>query len=481
MKVPITATSGDSIWLGQDFIIASSVKVLVDSSVPLTLGKDYQFDIKSNTIRLTTAAKDLLFLNGSDTSTVSYTLNILYSAVPIRLRKEYSNSMLLEADTNRSVVKQNRYQVPTIESTASESSITINNSGGFTRGITVGSNQDVTTQSSFNLTFNGNVDRSLSFQGALSEESSVIQPEGNTQLLRDLDRIFINFDYLNSIRVSLGDMYMSSSVPVYNSASTFFSIPVYANIDRKVLGANVAAESNSLFGQVGIATTRGKYYSNYFQGENGFQGPYRLYAPGGERNIIIIAGTEQVYIDGILQERGEQNDYIIDYSTSEIRFQPRRIITNVSRITVDFQYTDEKYSRSLISSSLGGVAGNDQFGVRGIYLREGDNQDAPKNITLSDEDKSIISSAGKDPNKAYKSGVQFVGRDSNGRANGVYIRTDTVIGSQQTFYRYAPGDSNALYQVSFSFVGSKKGGYQRISSNQYSFAGLELGDYDTVS
>lgn len=481
MKVMVTATSDNSIRLDQDFIIASSLKVLVDSSVPLTFDKDYQFDKKSNTIRLTTAAKNLLFLSGSDTSNASYSLTILYLVVPIRLRKEYANSMLSEADSNQSTLKQNIYQTPVNESTQSESSIIINNSGGFTRGITVGSNQDVTTQSSFNLTFNGNIDKSLSFQGALSEESSVIQPEGNTQLLRDLDRIFINFDYLNSIRVSLGDMYMSSSAPVYNSASTFFPVPVYANIERKVLGANITAESNSFFGQIGVATTRGKYYSNYFQGENGFQGPYRLYAPNGERNIIIIAGTEQVYIDGILQERGDQNDYIIDYSTAEIRFQPRQIVTNISRITIDFQYTDEKYSRSLISSSLGSVVGNSQFGVRGIYLREGDNQDAPKNITLSDEDKSIIAAAGNDPSKAFKSGVQFAGRDSNGKGKGVYVRTDTVIGSQQSFYRYAPGDSNALYIVSFSFVGSKKGGYQRVSSNQYSFVGDKSGDYDTVS
>lgn len=479
-KAVVTATSGDSIWLGQDFIIRSTLKVLVDSSVPLTQGKDYQFDERSNSLKLTTAAKDLLFLSGSDTSAASYSITILYSVVPIRLQKEYSNSLLLQADTNK-IVKQSTYQTPSIESTPSESSLSINNSGGFTRGITVGSNQDVTTQSSFNLTFNGNLDRSLSFQGALSEESSVIQPEGNTQLLRDLDRIFINFDYLNAIRVSLGDMYLSSSIPVYNSASTFFPAPVYANIERKVLGANVAVESSSLFGQVGAATTRGKYYSNYFQGENGFQGPYRLYAPGGERNIIIIAGTEQVYIDGVLQERGEQNDYIIDYSTAEIRFQPRRIITNVSRITIDYQYTDEKYSRSLISSSVGSIVGNRQFGVRGIYLREGDNQDAPRNITLSDEDKSIIAAAGNDPRNAYKSGVQFTGRDTNGRAKGVYVKTDTVIGNLQSFYRYAPGDSNALYIVSFSYVGSANGSYTRVSSNQYSFVGNKAGDYDTVS
>ena len=109
MKVPVTVTNGDSIWVGSDFIISSSLKVLVDSSVPLTFGKDYQFDEKNNTIKLTSATKDLLFLSGLDTSYTSYTIDILYSIVPIRLQKEYSNSMILDADTNQ-MLKQNVYQ-----------------------------------------------------------------------------------------------------------------------------------------------------------------------------------------------------------------------------------------------------------------------------------------------------------------------------------------------------------------------------------
>lgn len=480
MNVRVTSSS-DSLWLGNSFINPLSITVLVDSSVPLLNNKDFIFNSSTNYLILTKSAKDLLFTVGNDSIVTNYSLTITFTTIPIRLQKEYSSPMLLSNDTT--ISNNDSYYTPQDnEHTAyNGNSINVTNSGGFTRGITIGSKQDVTTQSSFNLSFNGHIDSTLRFRGALSEESSAIQPEGNTQLLRDLDRIFINIDYLNMLKVSLGDMHMTSSLPSGNQTLSLFAKPIYANIERKVLGAMISAESNSVFGQFGAATTRGKYTTNYFQGDNGFQGPYRLSASNGERNILIIAGTESVYIDGVIQERGERNDYIIDYSTAEIRFQPRRIISNVSRITVDFQYTDEAYSRSLITTNGGAVFGDKTFGIHALYLREGDNQDAPRNIVLSDADRATIKSAGNNQNNSYRSGVRYVGRDSNGSASGVYVKSDTLIDTQQTFYKYSPGDTNALYSVSFSYTGKQKGNYTRVSSSQYIFVGNNAGDYDTIT
>ena len=43
------------------------------------------------------------------------------------------------------------------------------------------------------------------------------------------------------------------------------------------------------------------------------QGPYQLTGLNGERDIIVLAGTEKVFLDGIEMIRGENNDYNTSY------------------------------------------------------------------------------------------------------------------------------------------------------------------------
>lgn len=460
-KFVTTVTSEDSaITLPDKFIRFGSLTLYSDSAV--VDPASYQTDFRYGKIKLSKQFIDDIIKSGQPER---LQIIITYKNYPFDIADSYSRFEILNTlDTAKGdTVKVAEIRTDFVEDIFAGTDL--QKSGSIFRGFTIGNNRDLSLQSGFRLQLNGKLSSDIDITAALTDENTPIQPEGNTQKLQEIDKVFVELRSSN-VTATLGD------IDVNISGTEFF------NFNKKLQGAKGFANFNKTDIFLTGAISRGRFNSNSFSGQDGVQGPYRLIGADNEVNIVVIAGSEKVYLDGILMTRGESSDYTIDYSTGQVKFTNRRLITNASRIVVDFEYSDKKYSRSFITGQTRTAVINERLKLSFSYLRERDDPDKPIDFTISDSDRTIISQAGDNKFLASKSGVTFVGRDSAGKSLGSYIQRDTVINSQNFVkYIYAPGDTNALYQVSFSFVGSGKGDYNSLSSSAYTFAGIGQGSY----
>lgn len=453
----LTPSNRDSVFqLPHQFITTFGDSVVLDSTRTLVRDVEYRIDNRYGRI-----AFDSTFVSSLEPD-ASYTITVYYGYLPFRFQDSYYRRKL--------VVLKDSVGRDTLRISRPRSSFGLDDifgqnlqkSGSIVRGFKVGSNRDFSLNSGLRLQLAGKLTDDIEVVAALTDENTPIQPEGTTQTLQEFDKVFVELRS-NDASATLGDFNLEL-------AGTEF-----ARLSRKLQGAKV--DANYRLGFAGgssllsAATTRGKFNTNQFQGLEAVQGPYRLVGKNNERQIIIIAGTERVYINGELQTRGETNDYTIDYSNGEVTFTPRRLITSASRITIDFEYSDRQYSRSLLAGQNSSRFFNDKATFTFSYLREADDPDSPIDFSLTDSSRAILQAAGDDQSKAVLSGVTQV--DSN----GYYVPDSTLIGGTlYHHFRYAPG-RDAQYVITFSRVGAGQGEYVRQSVGVFEWRGPGLGDY----
>ena len=366
-----------TIYLANKFVIPSS-EIIYGDSIRLSPREDYDLHYSEGILVLRTK-HSLDSLRGKST------ILIYYNSLPFSFRTSYSHrtfSILQDSTARRSG------RIPTSSTVSTFGNIfgdELQKSGSIFRGFSVGSNRELTLNSGFRLQFAGKLSSDVEILAALTDENTPIQPEGNTQTLQELDKVFVEIrgtDY----EATLGDFYLDMTGGEFGTLS------------RKLQGAkgggSYSSKGATASATVIGASARGKYNSNQFAGIEGVQGPYRLVGKNQERNIIVIAGTEKVYVDGMQMIRGETNDYAIDYASSEITFSSKRLVTSASRIVVDFQYTDRAYTRNFFAAEGKTNLFSEAVSLSVSYAREGDDQNAPIDISLSDSDKQILASAG---------------------------------------------------------------------------------------
>jgi len=346
--------------------------------------------------------------------------------------------------------------------------------GSISRGISIGNNQNASVTSSLNLQLSGKLGKDFQIIAALTDKQVPFQPSGNTQQINDFDKIYIQI-FNKKNKITLGDY------DLINRENTFMAF------SRKAQGMEYLFKNNddSFLIQTSNSVSKGKYNRMVFNGKEGIQGPYKLSGVNQEPYIVIIAGTEHVYIDGELLVRGENNDYIIDYNTAELTFTAKNPISKDTRIIVEFEYSDRNYARFLTYNKVSFKKQKSFFQFQ--IFHEFDAKNQPLQQSLSDYEKKVLSLAG---NNEWKAVVPYVDYDSVLNSNTIYYRLqDTLVNGviYDSIFVYST-DSLAHFNVGFTFVGKGNGNYVQSSSQAngrvYKWVapmnGIKQGDFEPI-
>ena len=324
--------------------------------------------------------------------------------------------------------------------------------GDFSRGVSFGNGQDLNLNSSFNLQLAGMLAKDIEIQAAITDNNIPIQPEGNTAQIQDFDKIYIQLKYKNNY-LKVGDLDIKSPSSYFMKFNKSLQGISYWG-EQKI---NENYTTNSM---ASVAVSKGNYATNELEAQEGNQGPYKLKGSNGEVFIIVISGSEQVFINGEKLKRGASNDYVIDYNLGEISFTTKRMITKDLRIKVEFEYADKNYLRFLYHVNAG--IKNKIWSINANFYSEQDMKNQSINQDLSDEKKLLLSQIGDSIDNAFFTGANQV-EFSNNRV--LYEKVDTVINLIPTsFYVYSTDSTKDLYSLNFSYIGEGKGNYTPIQS-----------------
>lgn len=315
--------------------------------------------------------------------------------------------------------------------------------GSISRGVTFGNQQNLGINSTLNLELNGKLSEKVNISASISDANIPIQPDGNTNKLQEFDQVYIKL-YNPSLQLTAGDFWI-------NKPEGYFM-----NYKKRGQGYTGIKTFSTSKGKTSIQSSaglsKGKFNRQIISGKENNQGPYRLKGAENETYIVILSGTERIYIDGKLLTRGQEFDYTIDYNTAEVVFSTKNLITKDTRIVVEFQYSDLTYTRALIQERVGYEDGSLKLWFN--YFQEQDLKNQPLQLQLDDPTKVLLFNVGDALEQAVFSSADSVGFQIN---QNQYLMKDSL-GFDSVFVFTANPDS-AKYRVTFMDVGVGNGDY----------------------
>lgn len=344
-------------------------------------------------------------------------------------------------------------------------------SGSISRGVTIGNNQNSVLNSELDLQIFGKLNDKVTLKANIQDANIPLQESGYSQRLDEFDQVYIEL-FSDNWGIRAGD------IDLKNEQSYF------ASFSKRVQGLQLKAKLGNEDKRTKVfasgALVRGQFTNFQFTAQEGNQGPYKLQGPNGELFVLIVSGSETVYVNGIALKRGENEDYIIDYNAGEIIFNSTYPITSEMRINVDFQYSEREYSRII---AFGGANyESDKLKIGASVYSENDSKNNPLQQNLSDAQTLILSTAGDDQQQMVS--PSEIPESYN--ENRILYKKQIINGVEAFVFSNDPNDS--LFSVRFSLVGNNQGDYIITSTNAINtifeyiapIAGIKQGNYAPI-
>ena len=454
LKQKVFKVDADSLKIDSISIVPNSFSI---DGIPAS---DYKLDI----------VKAILYWNKKPTTD---SVSIMYRVFPFQLNAAVQR-MRYDSVMNNFYIKPYEFNAGVNNNQRGIFDFgTLKAEGSFGRQIGFGTNQDGVLNSTLNMQLSGMLGDSIEIQAAITDNNIPIQPDGTTQQLNEFDQVYLQFKK-RGWQLNLGD------IDIRENKSYFL------NFYKRLQGisfqtTNRLSKSINSKTLVSGSIAKGKFTRNIFQGLEGNQGPYRLSGANNEFFFIVLANTERIFLDGELLQRGEDQDYVINYNSAEITFTPKRMITKDSRIQVEFEYADRNYLNANLYLSQEFEI-NNKLKIRFGAFNNSDAKNSQINQVLDTKQIQFLADLGDSIQKAFYPAAVI-----DSFAAGKILYEKIYIGLD-SFYSYSTNPVVAKYSLSFIDVKQGNGNYvpdfNGANGKVYKYvppvAGVKQGQYEPV-